>query len=135
MTAEGPCRPDPFVVVLNGSASRRPIRVAEVSLTIAHDEEAPHAVVLGAGFHLLQVSLVGGFIEEEHVHVLDGVEPVVFSRGPGEIEVVHLAVEERAVERPLGERDSIEGFSLGSREYEPGEDGEEPTAVHGPGIV
>jgi len=88
---------EPLFVVENGLGAFDFAGIAQSAFTIAHDEEAPHCVVLAAGFEFFEV---GGavFLFEENVDVFDSIDAVGLFGGFGKIEVGEFVSEVSFVE-------------------------------------
>src|SRR6476660_9155469 len=93
---------DPLVMVLDSLVAFGARGIAEVALAIAHNEAALYAEIVAALFELLQVGRILGLVHEEDVDVFDAVDIEILLGDFGEIEVVHLARLQCAVERPSG---------------------------------
>src|SRR5215212_4661512 len=104
MATEKLCGLDPLVMVLNGLGAFGFTGITEVAFVVAHYKAALYAEVVAALLELLQIRVVLGFVHEEDIDVLNAVDIEILLGNFWEIEVVHLAGLQRAVERPFGER-------------------------------
>ncbi len=90
-------------MILNRRRALLLVGIAEVPFPVAHDQQALHAFIGGALFHFGEVLLVLRLVLEKLVDVLDPLDPQRL-RGLREIEIVELARADRAVQRPLRQR-------------------------------
>ena len=95
---------DPPMVILDGSAAGRIVRVAQSSFAITHDEETFDSVVFTPLAKILEVGIVSGLVLEETVDVLHRIEAKLFPGDPGKIEIRHLALAKSSGQRPLRQR-------------------------------
>ena len=96
---------DPLVVILDGLLAPGFIGVAQRPFVVDHDQTVFDAQVLRPFLEFGEVLLVPRLVFEELIDILDCVNPVVHLRDFGEVEVVQLLREERAMKRPLGKGD------------------------------
>ena len=116
MAAEKPRRLDPTIVVLDGLRAFLRFWVAEPTFAVDHDQQALDAQIRGPLLHLAEIAAIFGLVLEELVDILDRLDPEVLLRGLGEVQIVELARTQRAVQRPLGERNLEDRFVPGRRQ-------------------
>src|SRR5690606_34649172 len=102
-------RVDPLVVVLDGLPPLRLVRRAQAPFAVAHDQVLVDALAVCAAVHLGQVRRVLRLVLEEAVDVLDCLDAELLPRDAHEVQVVQLARADRAVQRPLRQRDAEPG--------------------------
>ena len=88
------------------------IRIADVALAVAHDQQALYTVISRALFHFAEIFFVLRLIHEELVHILHRMD-AVFRSLLGKIEVIDLARAQFRIDRPLRERNLERRFILG----------------------
>ena len=88
------------------------IRIANIALTIAHDQQALHPVIRRAFLHFAEVLCVLRLVHEELVHVFHG-ENSVLRCHLRKIEIVDLTRAQFRIDRPLRERDPQRRHILG----------------------
>ena len=113
---------EPGVVSLDSGGALHGIGIPEIADPVAHDENARHAVIFDALFHLGEIGLILWLIaeglvfdEEELVHPFDRLDTESLFRVFGVVEIVEFSLLERAVQRPLREGDFKAGTFVLSR--------------------
>ena len=91
---------EPLAVVVHRLLALGRIRIANVALAIAHDQQALYALIGRALFHFAEIIRVLRLVHEELVHVLHCVD-AVFRGDLGEIEIINLARAQLPIDRPL----------------------------------
>ena len=110
MAAEEFCSFDPFVMIFDGLATAIFIGITKIAFAVDHDEQGLDANVTSTFLEFSKVGGVLSFVLEKLIHILDGLDAEFLFGGGRELEVVQLAREDGAMQRPFGERD----FEFGS---------------------
>ena len=108
---------DPFVMIFDGLRALGLVGIAERAFAIHHDQAVFNAKILGAFVHLLQVSRVFGFILEKLIDVFDRADAVLLFGDFGKIQVIEFFLEQRAMQRPLRQRDFENLFGRGQQRF------------------
>ena len=113
VAAEPLGRLDPWEMVLDRLGAGGTLGITEIAEAIAHDQDVRHALVLRPLGKVCQVGRILRLVLEELVDIFDRVDAKLLLGGAGEIEIVELAGEEGAVQRPFRQRDLEEGHRSG----------------------
>ena len=98
-----------FKVLLNRLPALGGVGLSKIAFAINHDQHVLHPFARRAVVHLGEVFPILRLVHEELVHVLEAVDAEA-TRRFGEIQVVQMRLrplEEPAVQRPLGQRNTI----------------------------
>src|SRR5579859_4924597 len=104
---------EPLHMILDGFRAARFLRVAEVALVIAHDQQDFDAEIVRAPFEIAEILLIPRMTLEEGIDQFNRVDAKIIFGDFRKIKVVKLATLQRVMQRPFSQR-KLEGW-LGCR--------------------